>query len=121
MKEEYLLQSTSAKPTAFILDLLHFFFFLPRYVVCKSLMCELLVQMCSSRNPTLQSLYVVDVKYFLGREEASCQSVISIRVSEACERKVLNFNFFAWGKKPHLLLPFVLNYGVNHCLCVYVC
>lgn len=58
--------------------------------MCKSLMCELLAQMCSSRNPTPQSLYVMDVKYFLGHEEASCRSVSSICVSEACKRKVLN-------------------------------
>lgn len=48
--------------------------------MCKSLMCELLAQMCSSRNPTPQSLYVMDVKYFLGHEEASCRSVSSICV-----------------------------------------
>lgn len=56
--------------------------------MCKSLMCELLLQMCSSRNPTLQNLCVTDVKY-LGQDEALCQSVISIHVSEACERKGL--------------------------------
>lgn len=84
-------------------------------------MCELLVQMCSSRNPTLQSLYVMDVKYFLGHEEASCQSVISIRVSEACERKVLNFNFLLGGKtSPFITVCIELWELIIACVCMCV-
>lgn len=79
-------------PVAFILDLLHFF---SQVYASRSLRCELLVQMRSSRNPTVQSLYVMDVKCLLGHEEASCQSVVSIHFSESCERKMLNFNFSA--------------------------